>query len=172
MENIISNYYSELFSSENPTHEDICKITSLISPVISFEVNNILESLFTREEVRKALFDLNPSKAPSLDGFNELFYQDFWEILQDDITKETLKVLNQEESLTNWNPTVITLIPKKKDPMDITDYHPISLCDVSYKIIARAITNRFRATLGDCVNPHQSAFIPGRCITDNVLLGF
>lgn len=59
---------------------------------------------------------------------------------------------------------------KKSD--SVKDFRPISLCNVSYKIIARATTNRFKTTLGDIIDPHQSAFILGRSITDNIFLGY
>ncbi|KAK6150708.1 hypothetical protein DH2020_015640 [Rehmannia glutinosa] len=45
-------------------------------------------------------------------------------------------------------------------------------CDVLYRIVARAITNRLRLILHEVVDEFQSAFIPGRLITDNVILGF
>lgn len=34
-----------------------------------------LSAAFSREEVKRALFDLNPSKAPDLDGFTALFFK-------------------------------------------------------------------------------------------------
>lgn len=67
---------------------------------------------------------------------------------------------------------MVTLIPKTKEPDSVMDLCLISLYNVSYKIIAMEITNRLQITLGNIIDPHQSAFIPGRLITDNILLGY
>lgn len=73
--------------------------------------------------------------------------------------------------MSEWNSTVITLIPKEKKPQTLKEYCPISLCNVCYKIIARGIMNRFSVVLARIIDPTQSAFVPGRLITDNVLIG-
>lgn len=88
------------------------------------------------------------------------------------MTKDILDILNNGRTLKEWNPTVVTLIPKMKHAISMKDFRPISLCNVSYKIIARAITNKFKASLGNIIYPQQSAFIPGRAISDNIILGF
>lgn len=105
-------------------------------------MNDKLKIPFTREEVRKDLFDLNQPKAPGPDGYTALFFQDAWGTIGEEITDVALRVLNQREPLHSWNPTVVTLIPKIKDLDSVKDFRSISLCNISYKIIARAITNR------------------------------
>lgn len=51
-------------------------------------------------------------------------------------------------------------------------FRHISLCNVNYKIAARAISNKLKSILDSIIDPHQSDFILGRAITDNIIIGF
>lgn len=88
------------------------------------------------------------------------------------VVEDTLKILNAKSVLNGWNSTLITLIPKVKNPLSQRDFRPISPSNTCYKIISRAITNRLRPILVKTIDQNQSAFVPGRLITDNVILGF
>ncbi|KAL5566076.1 hypothetical protein UlMin_029240 [Ulmus minor] len=139
---------------------------------ITIDMNNQLLRPFSSEKIKKALMDMNPTKAPGLDGLPALFFQKNWDIVGEDITKAALHILNEGGDMSSCNSTLITLIPKIQHPTTVKNFRPISLCTVLYKIVSRSITNRFKLILDDVIGDPQSAFVPGRLITDNVILGF
>ncbi|XP_073298281.1 uncharacterized protein [Primulina huaijiensis] len=169
---ITTDYFTCLFTSIKPSTQDIAMVMDTIVPVVGNEMNDKLCEPFTEDEIRKAVFDLSPSKAPGSDGFTAMFYQKLWTTVGRDVTKAVLEILNEKGDLKEWNSTVVTLIPKVSEPKTLKDYRPISLCNTCYKIVSRAITNRFRPILAQLIDSTQSAFLPGRLILDNVLVGF
>ncbi|XP_071687937.1 uncharacterized protein [Rutidosis leptorrhynchoides] len=67
---------------------------------------------------------------------------------------------SNSQILKEVNNTIITLLPKVQSPCRVTDYQPISCCNVIYKCISKIITTRIKGSLEDVVSANQSAFIP------------
>ena len=54
----------------------------------------------------------------------------------------------------------------------MSDLHPISLCNVIYKCVSKVLVNGLWKVLDSVIFESQSAFILGRSITDNAMVGF
>lgn len=70
------------------------------------------------------------------------------------------------------NKTHIFLTPKSRNSQNMTQYRPISLRNVLYKIIAKVLVNKLSTIMRDCIDEAQGAFITGRQISNNVLVAY
>ena len=54
----------------------------------------------------------------------------------------------------------------------MSEFRPISLSNVLYRIFAKVLTNRLQDVLPQIISKHQSAFMFERLISDNILVAF
>ncbi|KAL0455413.1 UNVERIFIED_CONTAM: Retrovirus-related Pol polyprotein from type-2 retrotransposable element R2DM [Sesamum latifolium] len=124
-----------------------------------------------REEIKAAFFDIDEDKAPGPDGFSAGFFKAAWSVIGDELTTAIQDFFVSGKMLKQVNATVLSLIPKVANPTTVAEFRPISCCNVLYKAITKIIVQRMHAVMGKIVSPSQNAFVPGRRISNNTLIG-
>jgi hypothetical protein len=113
-----------------------------------------------------------PLKEPGPDGFPACFFLDNWATVGTKVCKASFTFFNSCILDESVNYTHIALVPKKPNATKVTDFRPIRLCNVGYKIISKVLANRLKLILPHIISHNQSAFIPGRLISDNILAAY
>jgi hypothetical protein len=54
-------------------------------PQVSLDENSYLTTVFTENDIREAIFQMEHNKAPGPDGFPAEFYQVFWNVIKNDL---------------------------------------------------------------------------------------
>ncbi|GKD32880.1 RNA-directed DNA polymerase, eukaryota, partial [Tanacetum coccineum] len=125
-----------------------------------------LERQVTLEEIKEAVWDCGSSKAPGPDGYSFAFVKKYWGTIQKDLYDFVNLFFASCVMPNGANSSFFTLIPKVNNPTLITDFRPISLIGIHYKIIAKILANRLSKVIDKIVSKEQSAFIAGRQILD------
>jgi hypothetical protein len=170
MERMATSYFKELFTRD--PNLDYDELLNLLQAKVTNEMNDNLCKDFSEEEISDALFQIGPLKVPGIDGFPACFYQRNWDTLKAEAVNAVRLFFLTGSMPEGVNDTAIVLIPNTDQPESLKDFRPISLCSVLYKVIAKCLVNRLRPILGDIISINQSAFVPGRLITDNALVAF
>lgn len=169
LESHITNYYKKLFSSSQTDSEEVI---SCVKQKIFNEQNSKLMQEISDEEVKTAISQMHPDKAPGPDGMTPAFFQKHWKIVGEDVVKMTRDFFRTGTMPERLNETNIVLLPKKKNPIMVGDLRHIALCNVLIKIITKVLANRMKDLLDVVISDTQSAFIPGRLISDNIMVSY
>ncbi len=108
-------------------------------------------------------------KAPGPDGFTIHFYKACWNIIKIDLQKMIKGFMRKAKIGGGTNSTYLALIPKDSNPETFARFRPISLCNASYKILAKLLANRIKPLLKTLISSPQGGFVEGRHILDNVI---
>ncbi|GBG80755.1 hypothetical protein CBR_g31310 [Chara braunii] len=134
------------------------------------EAADALEQPFTAEELQQAVQCMARGKSPGSDGLPVHFYEATWEHIGPDLLKLYNRVPDGDILTEDMKLGIITLIYKKDDKSNIWNWRPISRLNVSYKILAKALSRRLAPYLPKLVHTDQGAFIQGRSSEENILM--
>ena len=166
------NYLTSFFWLDVPDINNMDEVLATTSRVVNSEMNQYLLAEFTKSEVDIALKQMSPLKAPRPDGLPPIFFQHYWDKIGGDVVKAVLTWLNSSTICPSFNHTYITLIPKVKCPQKVTEFLPIALCNILYKLVSKVLANMLKKLLPYIISESQSAFQSDKAISDNILVAF
>ncbi|KAL5771617.1 hypothetical protein ACOSP7_015771 [Xanthoceras sorbifolium] len=139
MSSVVFDYFSDLFRSIQPSSSDFSTATSFLERKVDAQMAGRLGEAFTRAEVRSAVFEMGPNKAPGPDGFHALFFQKFWNVVGEDVCSvapvEDLKVASLiSPSFHSWDLAKLDQVFVAADRDSILEI-PLSLGDCADSLI-------------------------------------
>lgn len=132
----------------------------IIDPCLNEVHNSSLNQPILDDEVLRAAKSIGALKAPGPNGIQAVFYKKCWDLVGQSITNMVKDFFSTCSSLRLINHTHIALIPKVDNPKVVSNFRPISLCNVTYKIITKFMFNQIKPLLTHCIFRNQGAFAP------------
>ena len=162
------NLNSEL-QGENESFESF--VEGIEIPQLNIEERDSLEHDFTYEELKEAVSSFSDNKTPGEDGFTKEFYESFYDLIWRDLLNSYNAAFQSGSLSISQRRGIITLIPKADgDLTELSNWRPISLLNIDYKILTKALAKRIEKYLPKLINSDQTGFVKGRYIGQNIRL--
>ncbi|XP_059629642.1 uncharacterized protein LOC132272526 [Cornus florida] len=159
-------YYTDLYNDVGGVNEEILEPRKRLTQTEGIG----LEHVISVKEIKAVVMQFSPDKAPGPDGFPARFFQKYWGIVGPEVVNGVAYFFSTSMLPKGVNSTFLTLICKSNHGDKISNYRPIALCNIIYKIISKILANRLSSVLPNLIGPEQSAFIKGRRLHDNFWL--
>lgn len=165
--NQLVNHFTTLFRRD-PNEDKYAMLFQAESFIINTN-NSLLVVVPHSEEIWTTIKRMKSLKSPGPDGTPSLFYKRCWELIGGNVIKTVQDCFNSASLPPGMNHTNLVLIPKVKKPTVPSDYRPLALTNILYKVVTKILAQRLKGHLNQLVDTAQSPFIPGRLIIDNIV---
>ncbi|XP_074293376.1 uncharacterized protein LOC141620390 [Silene latifolia] len=163
------DFYTELLGTSTATTK-VNKTVVQSGPICTEDHHQILLSPVSDDEIKQVLFSIPSHKAPAPDGYSSAFFKDSWDNVGKDVCASIRDFFLEGKLLKQLHHTLISVIPKCDIQQNVTQFRPISCCNVVYKCISKLICNRLSTILPDIISDNQGGFIKWRSIVENILI--
>lgn len=161
-------FYGKLYQKKPVSKDTLMEVLKVIEKSINDSVP--LSQDFTILELNKCLKSFKKGKSPGQDGLPLEFYLTFWDILAPDLLSVFMDFEGLDRLPDSFRAGIVTLVKKKGDKTDMTNWRPITLLNLDCKLFSKLLASRMSLFLKDLIHPDQSCAIPGRKITDSLVL--
>ncbi|QHO04427.1 LINE-1 retrotransposable element ORF2 protein [Arachis hypogaea] len=162
-----STFFTDLY---HDSLLDVPYVLHNVFPHLNVDDFNSIGRNISDRNIKEVVFYMGSFKAQGRDRLQAIFYQSQWDQVDLDLCSLVHQIFANPKKVEEVNETLITLIPKTEQVTSLKQMRPISLCNVSYKIITKIIANRLRKVMEKLVTLTQCSFISGRHSTDNIII--
>lgn len=165
------NYFRKQYNRRSDVaFQDILWGIEQVPQMFNEDGNEMLFKPVTKEELFWVLKTFKKDKSPGSDGWTIEFLTHFFELIKHDHLRmaEASRMSGNIYHITSS--TLIALIPKKLESKSFNDFRPISLCNISFKIIAKIFVERIKGNLASFLTKDQYTFLKDRNILDVVAI--
>lgn len=134
-------YFEGLYGEPSKVMNDL---PSEIFPRFKDPNIEILGKFVFNEEINRVIFYMNLLKALGSDRYQAIFFQSQWDTVGNDVCLWVQGIFAGKCMDPELNNSLLVFIPKKSNLEDFSQFRPISLCSVLYKLVMKVIFNRFK----------------------------
>jgi hypothetical protein len=164
-----ASFFNHLYKAScNCNLQEKCSTASLFPSIISAEEDADLYKPVTLTEIKDILLHFKKERIPGPDGWTSEFFIHFFDLVGEDLLQMVEDSRIRGKIHGSLNSTFLVLIPKENNSLSFSDYRPISLCNLIYKVISKVISNRIKPFLARCISAEQLGFLKGKRIQDAI----
>lgn len=148
------SYFLEFLNQNLDSYQGVSveELEELMKYRCSETESSKLETEATEEEIRKVLFSMPSYKSPGPDGYPSELFRTAWPVIGHDFIVAVQSVFRYGFLPKGVNSTILALVPKRDDSMEMKDYKPIDCCNVLYKVVSKILANRLKSILPSITN--------------------
>jgi len=168
-----ATYYETLYKSIASRDDDIKDWISNIgeTPKLYDRDRDFIDNLITKDECYENLLRFKNNKSPGNDGLTKEFYVTFWNKISQPLVDSYYYSFENGQLSSSQRQSIITLIDKHgKDRSYLSNWRPISLLNLDYKILTKVLAERVKGILPTIISSSQNGYITGRSTADCIRL--
>ncbi|KAL3837670.1 hypothetical protein ACJIZ3_022261 [Penstemon smallii] len=157
-------YFQKLLSSDNPTPPS--ELEELISPVVTMEENVTLCAIPTVDEIKEVVKKMDSKISPGPDGKPVFTYKTHWDIVGEALVETVQHFFSTGHLSEEINATYFMFVLIANKPALLKNFRPLTICNVTYKVISKIMANRLQPILDNIISP----IVRGRSISENAVI--
>ena len=145
-------------------------LQDLNGPKLTLRESQELDKVLHMDEIKASIKAMAINKCPGTDRISVQFYRVFWEDIKIILYYTYQEAIEQGKFHLSARRGIISLMEKKgKEPLDTSNWRPLTLMNVDYRIVAKILARRMVLILPSLIHTDQTGFMKGRYTSQNLI---